>query len=279
MNLKRCGNADLIGANSVLGSDSSEESALHRTVKRSVTTLKNAKRKATLLIEQKRRQRALQATEASSDNEAESNSYTSSLLSQILLHKSKPQKLSQSVLRRQEMIRQHEEMLQAEDSSTDPNTRRGSFVSSMHQHAVIRDIGTVHHRNKRSELNSTMGRLRFNLQRQDCIRWRLISEGYSQRLPVAMQRSIFTMAFRMWAEVTPLCFVEVQHGDMSNIDIPIGFGRGQYDLNDLYIQMGISVISTRGKFKDYLCLPTAIRKIHLNSINKEYSALLANILI
>ena len=230
MNLKRCGNADLIGANSVLGSDSGEESTLHRTVKRSITTLQRAKRKATLLIEEKRRQRAVKALEAEADGELESNSYSSSLLSKILLPKSKPQKLSQSVLRRKQMIEEYEKMFTSESADTDThNTRRGTFVSSLHQEAVITDpVSGVHHRNKRSEVNSTLGRQRFNLNRQDCIRWRLISDGYSQRLPVATQKSTFAMAFRMWAEVTPLCFVEVNTGHLSNIDIPIGFGEGQY---------------------------------------------------
>ena len=195
MNLKRCGNADLIGANSVLGSDSSEESTLHRTVKRSITNLQRAKRKATLLIEEKRRQRALEALEAE-----ESNAYSSSLLSKILLPKSKPQKLSQSVIRRKQMMEEYEKMLTSESTvlGPDSNARKGAFVSSLHQEAVITDPATsIHHRNKRSDLNSTLGRQRFNLNRQDCIRWRLIDDGYSQRLPVASQKSTFAMAFRM----------------------------------------------------------------------------------
>ena len=231
MNLKRCGNADLIGANSVLGSDNSAESTLHRTVKRSVTTLQRAKRKATLLIEEKRRQRALKALEVEADGELESNSYSSSLLSKILFPKSKPEMLSQSAFRRKQMIEEYEKMLTSESTVPDThgNARRGAFVSSLHQEPVITDpVTSVHHRNKRSEVNSTLGRQRFNLNRRDCIRWRLMDDGYSQRLPVASQKAIFTMAFRMWAEVTPLCFVEVNTGHVSNIDIPIGFGKGQY---------------------------------------------------
>ena len=226
MNLKRCGNADLTGANSVLGSDSSERSTLH---KRSVDYLKRIKRKATLLIEEKRRQRALDALEANAGGASESNPNPSSLLSQLLLSKSKPAKPSQSALRRIQMIKDYQKMFQEESSNSNPNSnlRRGAFISSKHQEAVILDEPSDHHRNKRSEPESSVGQQRFNLDRRNCIRWRLLSEGYSQRLRVDVQRAIFSTAFRMWAEVTPLCFVEDNTSDITEIDIPMAFGKGE----------------------------------------------------
>ena len=232
MNLKRCGNADLIGANSVLGSDSDEDSSLHRAVKRSVANLKRrAKRKATLLIEEKRRQRAMDALEANANGELESNRHPFSLLSKLLLSKSKPIKRSQATIRRKQMIDEYIKMFQEESSNPNQENhkRKGVFVSSKHREAVVIDTAIDHHRSKRSELHPRVGQQRFNLERQDCIRWRLLREGYSQRLEVDVQRAKIATAFRMWAEVTPLCFIEDNHSHIRLIDIPIAFGVGEYN--------------------------------------------------
>ncbi|MBN3298985.1 MMP21 protein, partial [Amia calva] len=60
------------------------------------------------------------------------------------------------------------------------------------------------------------------------LKWRLIGEGYSSQLSIADQRSIFSMAFRMWSEVCPLEFEEDHGSPLSEIDIRLGFGTGRH---------------------------------------------------
>ncbi|KAL4232259.1 Matrix metallopeptidase 21 [Mactra antiquata] len=60
------------------------------------------------------------------------------------------------------------------------------------------------------------------------INWRLLSGGYSSRIPVEDQRATLDLAFRMWSEVIPLEFVEETSGDISNVDIEVAFGTGAH---------------------------------------------------
>ncbi|XP_043836164.1 matrix metalloproteinase-21 [Dromiciops gliroides] len=60
------------------------------------------------------------------------------------------------------------------------------------------------------------------------LRWRLVGEGYSSQLSIEEQRFIFSLAFRMWSEVTPLKFKEDRLSPASRIDIKLGFGRGRH---------------------------------------------------
>ncbi|XP_072523930.1 matrix metallopeptidase-21 [Salminus brasiliensis] len=60
------------------------------------------------------------------------------------------------------------------------------------------------------------------------LRWRLIGEGYSSQLSIDDQRYIFTLAFRMWSEVSPLEFVEDLRSPLEEIDVRLGFGTGRH---------------------------------------------------
>ncbi|XP_074088300.1 matrix metalloproteinase-21 isoform X2 [Macrotis lagotis] len=60
------------------------------------------------------------------------------------------------------------------------------------------------------------------------LRWRLVREGYSSQLSIEEQRFIFSLAFRMWSEVTPLKFKEDRLSPAAHIDIKLGFGRGRH---------------------------------------------------
>ncbi len=236
MNVKRCGNADEdIGANSVTDS-ARQGSGLHLTVKRSLDFLKTRtrRRKATLLVQEKRRQRVLDALEFDTDASSKPNQPEhSSLLHRLFFPKSEHaqqhKQPSQSYTRRLQMLQEYNAMFQAESSSADPNLRQGAFISSKHPEPfVITDPGSTNHRReKRSEPWEGIGRQRLMLNSRDCIRWRLLREGYSERLRVASQRGILSLAFRMWAEVTPLCFIEDDISPHSQIEIPIAFVTGE----------------------------------------------------
>jgi matrix metalloproteinase-21 len=58
------------------------------------------------------------------------------------------------------------------------------------------------------------------------IRWRMLRDGFSTRIPVEEQRASLQLAFRMWSEVIPIIFEEDKTGDINRVDIEIAFGRG-----------------------------------------------------
>ncbi|XP_029439641.1 matrix metalloproteinase-21-like isoform X2 [Rhinatrema bivittatum] len=58
------------------------------------------------------------------------------------------------------------------------------------------------------------------------LKWRLIGEGYSMQLSVDQQKSILSLAFRMWSEVIPVQFEEDRTSH--DTDINVGFGTGQH---------------------------------------------------
>ena len=62
---------------------------------------------------------------------------------------------------------------------------------------------------------------------KDVIRWRLLTTGYSTRIPVDDQKATLNLAFRMWSEVIPLRFVEDTTSDINEVDIEVAFGRGE----------------------------------------------------
>ncbi|XP_046372126.2 matrix metallopeptidase-21-like [Haliotis rufescens] len=103
----------------------------------------------------------------------------------------------------------------------------------------ILDPLTVSERKKRSvivEAKHTGGPLPFWKSRdengqminKEVIRWRLLTNGYSTRIPVEDQRATIDLAFRMWSEVIPPKFVEDTGGDIRDVDIEIAFGRGNH---------------------------------------------------
>ena len=63
---------------------------------------------------------------------------------------------------------------------------------------------------------------------KDVIKWRLLTSGYSTKIPVEDQRATLDLAFRMWSEVIPPRFVEDTDGDIRDIDIEIAFGKGEF---------------------------------------------------
>ncbi|XP_076461306.1 matrix metalloproteinase-21-like [Babylonia areolata] len=63
---------------------------------------------------------------------------------------------------------------------------------------------------------------------RELLRWRLMTSGYSTRMPVDEQRATLDLAFRLWSEVIPLRFVEATDADILDVDIEIAFGRGSH---------------------------------------------------
>ncbi|XP_055878666.1 matrix metalloproteinase-21-like [Biomphalaria glabrata] len=63
---------------------------------------------------------------------------------------------------------------------------------------------------------------------KDVVRWRLLTTGFSTRIPVEDQRATIDLAFRMWSEVIPLRFTEDTSSDIHNVDIEIAFGKGSH---------------------------------------------------
>ncbi|PVD30418.1 hypothetical protein C0Q70_09684 [Pomacea canaliculata] len=61
---------------------------------------------------------------------------------------------------------------------------------------------------------------------KEVIRWRLLTTGYSTRIPPEDQRATIDLAFRMWSEVIPLRFIEDTTSDINSVDIEVAFGRG-----------------------------------------------------
>ncbi|CAG5116421.1 unnamed protein product [Candidula unifasciata] len=63
---------------------------------------------------------------------------------------------------------------------------------------------------------------------KEVIRWRLLTTGFSTRIPVEDQRATIDLAFRMWSEVIPLRFIEDTSSDINAVDIEIAFGKGSH---------------------------------------------------
>lgn len=62
---------------------------------------------------------------------------------------------------------------------------------------------------------------------KEVVRWRLLTTGFSTRIPVEDQRATIDLAFRMWSEVIPLRFIEDTSSDISRVEIHIAFGKGK----------------------------------------------------
>jgi len=68
------------------------------------------------------------------------------------------------------------------------------------------------------------------------VRWRLLDEGYSSKIPLADQKSRLELSFRMWSEVTPIKFVEDRQTSILDIDILIAFGKREYKFATFYLR-------------------------------------------
>ncbi|MEE6478227.1 hypothetical protein FKM82_011788 [Ascaphus truei] len=93
--------------------------------------------------------------------------------------------------------------------------RKRSFLSTL----------VAHHRSQRDNRDTLGSSMSLSFSRKT-LKWRLMGEGYSMQLSIQQQRSILSLAFRMWSEVIPLQFEEDLTGD--DIDIRVGFGTGQH---------------------------------------------------
>lgn len=63
---------------------------------------------------------------------------------------------------------------------------------------------------------------------KNVVRWRVLTTGFSTRIPVEDQRATIDLAFRMWSEVIPMRFTEDNKGHINDIDIEIAFGKGRF---------------------------------------------------
>lgn len=57
------------------------------------------------------------------------------------------------------------------------------------------------------------------------VRWRLLDDSFSSKIPLEEQKSRLELSFRMWSEVTPIKFVEDRQTSILDIDILIAFGK------------------------------------------------------
>ena len=70
-------------------------------------------------------------------------------------------------------------------------------------------------------------RVRFQKNGNSPVRWRLLADGISGKIPLIDQRAILELAFRMWSEVIPLKFHESNSIDVVDVDVIIAFAKRQ----------------------------------------------------
>jgi len=70
-------------------------------------------------------------------------------------------------------------------------------------------------------------RMRFQQNANSPVRWRLLADGVSGKIPLSDQRAILELAFRMWSEVIPLKFHESNGIDVVDMDVIIAFAKRQ----------------------------------------------------
>jgi len=76
-------------------------------------------------------------------------------------------------------------------------------------------------------LTTVFDRVRFAKNANSPVRWRLLADGVSGKIPLIDQRAILELAFRMWSEVIPLKFHEVNGVDIVHMDVVIAFAKRQ----------------------------------------------------
>ena len=74
----------------------------------------------------------------------------------------------------------------------------------------------------------TYERVRFQKNANRPVRWRLLADGVSGKIPLIDQRAILELAFRMWSEVIPLKFHEANSIDIVNMDVVIAFAKREF---------------------------------------------------
>ena len=68
-------------------------------------------------------------------------------------------------------------------------------------------------------------RVRFQKNGNSPVRWRLLADAVSGKIPLIDQRAILELAFRMWSEVIPLKFHESNGVDVVDMDVIIAFAK------------------------------------------------------
>jgi len=70
--------------------------------------------------------------------------------------------------------------------------------------------------------------VRFQKNGNSPVKWRLLADGVSGKIPLIDQRAILELAFRMWSEVIPLKFHESNSIDVVDMDVIIAFAKRKY---------------------------------------------------
>lgn len=78
---------------------------------------------------------------------------------------------------------------------------------------------------KSASPGSSAWRMRFQKDGNSPVRWRLLADGVSGKIPLIDQRAILELAFRMWSEVIPLKFHESNSINVVDVDVVIAFAK------------------------------------------------------
>jgi len=87
-------------------------------------------------------------------------------------------------------------------------------------------------------------RVRFQKNGNSPVRWRLLADGISGKIPLIDQRAILELAFRMWSEVIPLKFHESNSINVVDVDVVIAFAKRQLSTTLLLIRACFNCITT-----------------------------------
>lgn len=69
---------------------------------------------------------------------------------------------------------------------------------------------------------------KFQLNENVPVKWRLLDDGISGKIPLADQRATLELSFRMWSEVIPLKFLETNDVDINKVDVVIAFAKRKH---------------------------------------------------
>lgn len=84
------------------------------------------------------------------------------------------------------------------------------------------------HRADMSEGTSSDRATKFQLHENVPVRWRLLDDGISGKIPLSDQRAILELSFRMWSEVIPLKFMETNEVEINKVDVVIAFAKRKH---------------------------------------------------
>lgn len=119
------------------------------------------------------------------------------------------------------------------NSTTTHNHTHAAANNTEHPGRKQRHLAALLRSRRRRDASEWKGHMAFS---KSLLKWRLMGEGYSSQLSIDEQKYIFRLAFRMWSEVSPLQFVEDVDSPLEDIDIRLGFGTGQFNINSIKIR-------------------------------------------